>query len=78
MRYSLSRVAYAVAARLHDVYLARRGPRAVDVVDGHHPDSGPQPIAARQLRGDLNAPVFDAMTVDRREPRAHDGVDYGA
>jgi len=48
-----------VAARFGDIDLTRSRPRAICVVLGQHPDSGPQPITRWQLGDDLDTAVLD-------------------
>lgn len=60
-------VSVVVTAGLDDIDLARRWPGSVSVLDGHHPDGGPEPVALRQLGSHLDAAILDA--------RARLGVD---
>ena len=56
-----------VAARFHDVNLARGRPFAVGQVLGHHPDCRPQPIAARQFCIDFDASKSHIQRFNRSE-----------
>jgi len=51
----------AVATGLHDVDLTTPWPLAVDVVLGHHPDRGPEPISLRKLSDNLDLTVANAL-----------------
>ena len=75
---ALSLVINPVPPRLHDINLARARPRTVVVVDGEHPERRPQPVAARDLRDDLDLAVLDVVRVLGREARGLHGVDHGA
>ncbi len=75
---ALCGVPQAVPARLDEIDLAAERPVAVHVLRGQHPHRGPEPVAVRHLRADLDAPVADARGVLRREARALHGVDHGA
>lgn len=48
-----------VASRLHDVDLSGRRPWAVRVLDRHHPDGGPKPVAFRKLGRNLHTAVLE-------------------
>lgn len=72
------RVREVVAARGCDVDFARPRPLAVDLVDGQHPDGGPQPVARRQLGDDFDPPVLDVGAALGVDARRLDGLDDGA
>lgn len=71
------RVRVVVSARLGQVDLARLRPLAVRVVDGHHPDGGPEPVSLRQAGGDFDAAVFDGGSQAGVEAGGEDGRDDG-
>ena len=52
-----------VTTGLHDVDLARRGPCTISILDGHHPDSGPQPVTYGQLGSDLDTAILDGGSI---------------
>ena len=71
----LSLVRGAVSTGLHDVDLTGPGPLAVGVVDGKHPQGGPEPVAKRQFGDNLDLAVLDGMAILRCDTGAHDRVD---
>lgn len=75
---SLGGVADPVSPALDDIDFAAEGPRAVRVVDGEHPQGGPDPVARGHLGADLDAAVADGGGVDGGEPCGLDGRDDGA
>jgi hypothetical protein len=68
----------AVATRLHDIDLATPWPFAVDVVFGHHPDRGPEPITLRKFCDDLDLTVTDALLALGGETGRADGRNHVA
>jgi len=63
-----------VAAKLGDVNFARSGPDAVGVVDGKHPDCGPEPVALWHFRHDLYTSILDGGLVERSKAGGFDRV----
>lgn len=62
-----------VAARLQDVNLTRKRPRAVLVQLRLHPQGGPQPVARWQLGADLDASVLEGESAGCGEAGALHG-----
>lgn len=71
-------VRVVVAARLHDVDLARPRPVAVGCVLGQHPDGGPQPVALGQLRHHLHPSKLDVSARLGIDACRLDRIDDGA
>lgn len=68
----------AVATRLHDIDLATPRPLAVDVVLGHHPDRGPEPITLGKLCNNLDLTVTNALLALSGETGRADGRNHVA
>lgn len=72
------RIGEVVAAALDDVDLAGRGPVAVGVFDGQHPDGRPEPVAFWHLGYDFDLAVLDGGAFFSVDAGGFDGVDNGA
>lgn len=67
-----------IPPRLQDVNLARLRPLAVRIVRRQQHDGGPQPVAGRQARGDLDATVLDGRAAARVDATGAHGRDDSA
>ena len=72
------RIRIVVPARFGDIDFARLGPRPVRIVDGQHPDGGPEPVSGRQLGSYLDAAIFDGGALFRVDAPRPDGLHDGS
>jgi len=75
---SALRMRCIVSATLDDIDLTGRRPRAVGLLDGHHPDSRPQPQALWKLGHDLDTTVGDRGSLLGTDASRLDRVDDGS
>jgi len=71
-------VVVVVSARLHDVDLSGLRPGAIRVVDGQHPDCGPEPVAVRNHGFDFDTAIFDRTLLLQVEAAGFNGLHDGA
>ena len=72
------RISVVIAPALHDVDFAARGPWAVCVAHGQHPDGGPEPVALEDAGGYFDAAEFDGGAELGVDAAGFDGLDDGA
>ena len=75
---SAGRIAVIVASGLGNIDFARLGPRPECVVDGQHPDGGPEPVTDRHLGYNFDTTVFDGCTFEGVDTAGFDWRDNGA
>ena len=74
---SAGRIAVVVASRFGDIDFARCGPSPECVVDGQHPNGGPEPVALWHGGYDFDPTVLDGCTFDGVDAAGFDGRNNG-
>ena len=72
------RIAVVVTSRLSDINFARCGPGSECVVDGQHPDGGPQPVTHWHRSYNFDTTVFDSCAFEGVDAAGFDWRDNGA
>lgn len=75
---SASRIAVVVTSGLANIDFARCGPRSECVVDGQHPDGGPEPVTLGHCGYDFDTTVFDSCAFEGVDAAGFDRRDNGA
>ncbi len=75
---SAGRIGVIVASGLSNINFARCGPRPECVVDGQHPDGGPEPVTLRHCGYNFDTTVFDGCTFEGVDTAGFDRWDNSA
>ena len=74
---SLACIRDAIAPGLHKINLPAERPRPIHIINGQHPDRGPEPVSPGNLRADLYATVLDRVGEPCGQAGGLDRVDDG-